>query len=274
MALESDSDDSFMAEFKADQAKRNIRASRSSKASKKAKRDETVKGLLDSALKSGEEKMHQETRMGEIQKKSNELQSPEAVEKLRSASKINDTENDAAKTLFSSSAAEHLEPVDIKATTCLGARDTLQLRRLLDETDSEGNPHPVTRCSWSNLTDASHDFTNAVKWELEQSQQNDNKNPLIPADHFDWYRHELLDRSFSEAYFAFNLRETWLCFQDSKFTHELPASILHWLFAMACTPITMKIKDGSNKRRKLADPKNMFVDATLLSAKQGAYKTL
>jgi hypothetical protein len=265
MADDSD-DDSFMAEMKSSVAKRG-RAILSAAQAKKARREEAVKGLLNSALKSGQEKLAQETRMGEIQKRNSVIKSPETMDKERAASRVEKNEIDTVRDLFSSN-VDSSEPIDIKATACLGTRNTLKLLRVLDATDSTGKPHSVTRSLWSNFDDAKQAFVHAVHWELQQSQQEE-KKPTIPSQHFVWYYDELLDQTSTTRNFVFCLREKWLCIQNFNYIRHLPPSVLHWLFTMACAPILVKVD-----KSKPLDAKSITVNADLLSAKQGAYNTL
>lgn len=269
--MDDSDDDSFDLEMSKSTFKRG-RVGRNSVQAKKARREQALKSVLNSALKSGEQKLVQETRMVDIQKRNSEVRSPVALDEVRRASKIDsggNGDNDVAKDLFASnSTADHNEPIDIKATACLGSRSTLNLYRLLNATDDESKPNPVTKCSWSNTNDAVEAFKGVVQWEKQQIQQQE-KDQSTSSQQFEAFCDEMLEQASDTRNFTFCLREMWLCSQNTDCIQRIPPSLLHWLFAMACAPVTIKI--GKNKT---ADLKNIPVDASLLSAKQGAYKTL
>lgn len=269
---DSSDDDSFELEMQKSSFKR-VGSGRNSAQAKKARRDQALNSVLNSALESGEQKLVQENRMLGIQKRNSEVRSPMALDEARRASKIESAgggDNDIAKDLFASkNTADHNEPVDIKATACLGSRSTLNLCRLVNATDDNGKPNPVTSCSWSNMIDALGAFKGAVQWEQQHIIQQQEKSLSASSRKFDEFCEEILEQASSARNFTFCLQEMWLSAQPTERIQCVPPSLLHWLFVMACAPVTIKIGNG-----EATDWKSISVDVSLLSAKQGAYKTL
>lgn len=262
---DDDSDDDFLSEMKPTFA----RSSRSTAEAKKARKDEEHKRFANSLLKCGEQKLEQQTRIDEAHQRSNAISSP-ALTGCQNEPGTNENENtdiSIAKTLFRQTSPSTIaSTMDIRATMCLGSRKTLNLERVIQNSETVSH-NPSMACAWSSLDVAHTEFRGVLLWEKKMSRQKKGKPPM--SNLVGTLSDQILENTSSNSDFATFLRQQWLCHQQQARIQKLPVNLLHFLFAMACAPIATLLPAS-----KAADIRTVTLDSELLSAKMGAYNTL
>jgi hypothetical protein len=214
--------------------------------------------------------------LDEAHQRSSVIKSPVLMEdehKMRSSpdhGKENADNMKVAKALFGQkSTSEDASVVDIKATMCLGPRNTLQLQRIIMNPRNVSE-NPSMNCAWSSIDVARKEFHCILHWEKQKLRQKKKSNPSAPpSSSTNFLLDQLLERTSSNNDLALFLQQQWLCDQQETQICKLPIHLLHWLFAMACAPIATIVRSNKN-----VDSGSICLAPSLINAKLGAYKTL
>ncbi|KAG7364266.1 hypothetical protein IV203_037468 [Nitzschia inconspicua] len=264
---DDDSDDDFLSEMKPTFA----RSSRSSADAKKARKDAEHKRFMNGVLKSGEQRLEQQSRIDEVHQRSSVIKSPALMDNGHSTMEVNGKENlgqGIAKTLFrQESPSKRDSGMDIKATMCLGSRNTLQLERIVKDTKMVAH-NPSMACAWSSVDVARMELHGVLQWEKDKMNRQKEDNSSFVSHMVPLYNH-ILERIRSNGDFATFLWQSWLCEQQQDHIQQLPVTLLHWLFSMACAPIATLVPTTESM-----DVAKIGLDPVLISAKVGAYNTL
>jgi hypothetical protein len=273
---DDDDDDSFSSLMKPTFTKTRS-TSRSSKESKKARATEANKQLMSSVLKNLEQRLEHETRLDEAHQRNSSIKSPELMEaedEQKSSWDVDtndNTNNGIAKTLFrqsSPSKSTSTTTMDIKATSCLGSRNTLNLERVVKNTQNIAQC-PSMACAWSTKDAARMEFQRLLQWEKEKLRQPKQSKSSSSFTVVVSLCEHLLENTLNNTDFTIFLRQSWLCDLQETRIRRLPVNILHWLFAVACAPVATTIHSNEP-----VDNWRIGLDPMFLSMKLGAYKTL
>jgi hypothetical protein len=272
--LEDSDDDDSLSSLMQPTFSKTRSTSRSSKEAKKARAIEENKQLLHMVLKKGEQKLEHQTRLDEAHQRNSSIKSPlpmtdEHEQKSASGLDTKDyTSSGIVKTLFrQSSPSKSSYAKDIKATLCLGSRNTLQLQRVVKNAKNVAQ-NPSLACAWSTKDAARMEFQRLLQWEKAKFRLQKKSKSYDSLDG-DLLCDQLLEKSSNNAEFAVFLRQNWLSDLQGTRIQRLPTSMLHWMFAAACAPVVTIIQS-----KEPVDTLRIGVDPILLSMKLGAYKTI
>ena len=257
-----DSDDDDSIDFAPSGLKTLHSRSERNRKAKIAERDK----FLDKLMESGERTLIQEARLQEIHKRNSVVSSPLPSEKQEKENNtkaaLDGSKSTTKKDLFRPESATIDSGKDIKATTCLGARNTLNFSIGINKTE-RNRVFP----RWLTTEDVLKDFRTLLLMEQDKNQQQQqaqrkqDKNSLCEQ----LLQHATITPEACASY----LTELRLCRQKLDNINRLPVPLLQWLFSLAVAPNLRKVQKNKTKEDIMGD-----FDPVLLSSKRGAYQTL
>lgn len=247
---------------------------------KKKKRMAQMNALLDN----GKVKLERENRMDDLCRQNNELMKNEGLR-----SKNNDRSNDEGKSCtdaasslsrkksvegYGSSSLHRRQqnqknifqisrPKDVKETSCLGSRSTLQFSRVISIQTTFKTLSPCSHDKerrftpfWFGLQEALTDLRSILLADQQQQQGVSSFTPL---------RKELLQLCTTKPPHVCRtyLRKRLMCKQgDQERIRRIPVNVLRWLMVMACGPLINGCVNGGgsnnqNRNAKAHEKQNM-----------------